>query len=225
MQGLLLLARHDATVLNTVEKTGIFDTMFSSPAKKAAYLLLETAEHVAEFQNSYLSGRRFDKDGVGQLGSMFRSLDSISQLGQSSYPREAFLTAIALSIKVFLGIVLPCRCETAKEETPGDTAIQLLEVFSRPEQQLPSSLALCSSLESLFWQTMMGAIAAPDDRSRGFFRSRMNRITAAMGLTSWHDALFILRRFFWIPSIFSGPGQHIFDEVIQSQGHVDASTG
>lgn len=193
--------------------------MFSTPAKKAAYLILENAEQVTAFQNAYVPGKHVRKDGQEQLSGILKSLNAAIQLDRIAYPREAFLTAIALSIKVFLGVFL--RCTTDTEDRPGDMAVQLMEVFQRPEQQLPSSLALCSSLESLFWQTMMGAIAAPDDRTRGFFRSRMDRITAAMGLISWHDALVTLRRFFWIPSIFTDPGHHIFAEVMQSQGHAD----
>ena len=193
--------------------------MFSEPARKAAYLILENAEQVTAFQQTYIPGNHFVKGEQQHLGRIIKSLNAAIHLDRTAYPREAFLTAIALSIKIFLGVVLGYTTDTA--ENPGDTAVQLMEVFQRPEQQLPSSLALCSSLQSLFWQTMMGAIAAPDDRTRLFFRSRMDRITAAMGLTSWHNASVTLLRFFWIPSIFSDPGYHIFSAVMQSQGHVD----
>lgn len=217
MQGLLLLARHDVTVLNTVEKTGMFDTMFSAPAKKAAYLILENAEQVNALLQTYVPNKQLRNGEQSRLSRIIESLDTAIQLDRTSYPREAFLTAIALSLKVFLDIVL--RYTTDTEEGPEDTAVQLMEVFQRPEQQLPSSLAMCSSLESQFWQTMMGMIAAPDDRTKSFFTLRLNRITVALALTSWHDALVILQRYFWVPSIFSGPGYHIFSEVLRSQGH------
>lgn len=219
MQGLLLLARHDVTVLNTVEKTGMFDTMFSAPAKQAAYLILESAEQVNALLQTYVPNKQLGSGEQSHLSRVIESLDTAIQLDRTSYPREAFLTAIALSIKVFLEIML--RRTTYTEDGPENTAIQLMEVFQRPEQQLPSSLALCSSLESQFWQTMMGIIAAPDDRTKSFFMLRLDRITVALALTSWHDALAILQRYFWIPAIFSGPGYHIFSEVLHSQGHID----
>ncbi|KAI7779304.1 hypothetical protein LA080_000975 [Diaporthe eres] len=219
MQGLLLLARHDVTVLNTVEKTGMFDTMFSAPAKKAAYLILENAEQVNAMLQTYAPNKQFRCGERSRLNRVIESLDTAIQLDRTSYPREAFLTAIALSIKVFLEIMLQCTKDT--EDGPANTAIQLMEVFQRPEQQLPSSLALCSSLESQFWQTMMGIIAAPDDRTKSFFTLRLNRIIVALALTSWHDASVILQRYFWVPSIFSGPGYHIFSEVLHAQGYTD----
>lgn len=194
----------------------MFDTMFSAPAKKAAYLILENSEQVTLLIQTHVPGKSLDKTGQQRLDRIIKSLNEAIKLGSAAYPREAFLTAMAWSIKVFLGTVH--HGSTGTGEDPGDTAMQLMHVFQRPEQQLPSSLALCSSLESLFWQTMMGAIAAPNDSTRRFFRSRMDRITAAAGLTAWDDALVTLQRFFWIPSIFSDPGYHIFLEVMQSQG-------
>lgn len=194
--------------------------MFSIPAKKSAYLILDNAEQLTVFQNMYVSGKGLDESGQEHLSRVTKSLNAAIQLDPATYPREAFLTATAVSMKLFLEIVLCCSTDT--EENPGNTAVQLMEVFQRPEQQLPSSLALCSSLESLLWQTMMGAIAAPDDRTKRFFMSRMDRVTAAMGLTSWHDALVSLQRFFWIPSIFSDPGYRIFSKLMQSQGHVSS---
>lgn len=217
MQGVLLLARHDVTVLNTVEKTGIFDTMFSAPAKKAAYLILETAEQVTALQQKHAPNKRLDTGEQSHLHRIIRSLDTAIQLDRTSYPREAFLMAIALSIKIFLEIVLRCTADT--DDGPGDAAVQLMEVFQRPELQLPSSLALCSSLESLFWQTMMGVIASPDDQTRSFFMSRLDRIIVALALTSWHDATVILQRYFWIPSVFSGPGYHVFSKLLHSHDH------
>lgn len=219
MQGVLLLARHDVTVLNTVEKTGIFDTMFSAPAKKAAYLILETAEQVTALQGKYIPNKRLDTGEQSRLSRIIKSLDAAIQLDRASYPREAFLTAIALSMKIFLEIVL--RCTTYTDDGPGSTAVQLMEVFQKPELHLPSSLALCSSLESLFWQTMMGAIASPGDRPKSFFLSRLDRIIVALALTSWDEATVILQRYFWIPSVFSGPGYHVLSSILRSHDHTD----
>lgn len=216
IHGLLLLARRDATVLNTVEKTGIFDTMFSAPAKRAAYLILENAEQVTELQQTYVPNKKLDTSERLRFSRIIESLDTAIQLGRTAHPREAFLTAMALSIKIFLEIASGCTADTGKG--PGNTAVQLMEVFQRPELQLPSSLALCSSLESMFWQTMMGVIASPDDRTKSFFISRLDPITVALALTSWNDALVILQRYFWIPSIFSGPGYEILSAVLHLHG-------
>lgn len=219
MHGLLLLARRDTTVLNTVERTGIFDTMFSASAKRAAYLILENAEQVTELQQTYVPNKKLDVSERLRLSRIVESLDTAIQLDRTAHPREAFLTAMALSIKIFLEIALGRTTDTKKGL--GNTAVQLMEVFQRPELQLPSSLALCSSLESMLWQTMMGVIASPDDRTKSFFMSRLDPITVALALTSWNGALVILQRYFWIPSIFSGPGYQILSVVLHSHGHTD----
>ena len=216
MQGLLLFARHDVTLLTTIEKTGIFDTMFSAPAKKAAYLILANAEQVAALHYTYVPNKQLLTSEQLCLSRIIKSLDSAIQLSSTAYTREAFLTVIALSIKIFLEIVL--RCTTNTEEDFENMAVQLMEVLQKPEQQLSSSLALCSSLELVFWQTMMGAIAAPDTQTKSFYTSRLERITIALALTSWHDASVILQRFFWIPSIFSAPCYQILSEILYSQG-------
>jgi len=219
MQGLLLFTRRDVTLLTTIEKTGVFDTMFSTPAKKAAYLILANVEQVAALQNTYVRNKRLLTNEQLRLRRVIKSLDTAIQMNSNAYTAEAFLTAKALSIKIFLETVL--RCTTDTEEDFGNTAVQLMEILQKPEQQLCSSLALCSSLESVFWQTMMGAIAAPDARTRSFYMSRLGRITIALALTSWHDALVILQRFFWVPSIFSTSGYQILSEILYSQGRID----
>ena len=219
LQGLLLFTRHDVTLLTTIEKTGIFDTMFSAPAKKAAYLILANAEQIAALHYTYGRNKQLLTSEQLRLRRIIKSLDTAIQLNSTAYTGEAFLTATALSIKIFLETVL--RCTTNTEEDFENTAVQLMEVLQKPEQQLCSSLALCSSLESRFWQTMMGAIAAPDARTKSFYTSRLGRISIALALTSWHDASVILQRFFWMPSIFSAPCYQIMSEILYSQGRTD----
>lgn len=193
--------------------------MFSVPAKKALYLTLASAEQVATLHSTYVRNKQLLTSEQLCLSRIIKSLDTAIQLNSTADTREAFLTAIALSIKIFLGIVL--RCTTNTKDDFEITAVQLMEVLQKPEQQLCSSLALCSSLESVFWQTMMGAIAALDARTKSFYTSRLGRITIALALTSWHDASVILQRFFWIPSIFSAPSYQILSEILYSQGRTD----
>lgn len=219
LQGLLLFTRHDVTLLATIERTGIFDTMFSAPAKKAAYLILANVEQVAALHDPYVRNKQLLIGEQLCVSRIIKSLDTAIQLNSTAYTGEAFLTAIALSIKIFLEIVLCCTTNT--EEDFKNTAVQLMEVLQEPEQQLSSSLALCSSLESRFWQTMMGAIAAPDARTKSFYTSRLERISTALALTSWHDASVILQRFFWIPSIFSAPCYQTLSQILYSQGRTD----
>jgi hypothetical protein len=216
LQGLLLFARHDATLLVVIEETGIFDTMFSTIAKEAAYIILANAERVAAFHHTYDQDKQLLTGEQLYLRSIIKSLDVAIELSRTACTREAFLTAIALSIKIFLETVL--RCTTNSGEDFGNSAVQLMEVLQKPGQQLHSSLALCSVLETTFWQAMMGAIAAPDAQTKLFYTSRLRRITIALALTTWHDASVILQRFFWIPSIFSPPGYQILSEILHSQG-------
>lgn len=217
MQGLLLFTRHDVTSLTTIEKFGVFNTMFSAPAKKAAHLILANVEQVAALHDTYVRNEKLLPSEQLRLRRVIKSLDKAIQVNNTAYPREAFLTAKALSIKIFLETVL--RHTTNTNPDPSNTPVQLMEILQKPEQQLCSSLALCSSLEFVFWQTMMGAIAAPDAQTEPFYMSRLRRITIALALTSWHDALVILRRFFWIPSIFSAPGYRIMSEILSPQDH------
>lgn len=208
------------TLLTMIEKTGIFDTMFSAPAKKAAYLILANAEQVAALQYTFVCNEQLLIIDQSCLSGIIKSLDTAIQLNSTAYAREAYLTATALSIKIFLQFVL--RSTTNTEGDFGNTAVQLMEILQKPEQQLcTSSLTLCSSLESIFWQTMMGAIAAPDARTKSFYTSSLGRITIALALTSWHDAEVILQRYFWIPSLFSDPCYQILSEILYSQGHTD----
>lgn len=206
----------------------MFDTIFSAPAKRVAYLILEVTEQVATLQQIYVHHKRLFFSDQLRLYRIIKSLETAIQWNSTTSAEEAFLTAIALAIKIFLEKVLHCTAHTeaeAKAEAEEDfdnTAVRLMAVLQKPEQQLPCSLlALCGYLESRFWQAMMGAIAAPNARTTSFYKSRLRRITIALALTSWHDASLILQRFFWIPSIFSGPCHQMLSEILESQGHPD----
>lgn len=206
--------RHDPTLLTMIERTAIFDTMFSAPAKKAAYLILAAAEQVVALQNTYIRDKTLlarERERL-RLICIIKSLDTAVELTSTAYPVEAYLTAMALSLKLFLETVL--RHDTGEDFE--DTAVQLIQVLQKPGQQLcsDSALALCLSLETVFWQTMMGAIAAPDARTKSYYISRLRRVTIALALTSWHDAEVILQRFFWISDIFSALGYQILSEIV-----------
>ena len=218
-QGLLIFSRHDVTLLAAIKKTGVFDTMFSDPAREAGYLILENVEQIVALQNTYVPDKLLTSSEQSSYHRIIKSLDTAIEWNSSAYPGEAFLTTIALAIKIFLETVL--RCTTEQEENSKHTAVQLMECLEQPEQQLCPSLALCSSLESVFWQTMMGAIAAADAHVKSFYISRVKRISITLALTSWDDALVILQKFFWIPSIFSEPCYQVLSEILDSQGCTD----
>lgn len=189
--------------------------MFSDPGNKAAHIVIANAEEVAALQYTYGRNKQLLISEQLCLLRIIKSLDSAIQLNSTAYTREEFLTAIALSLKIFLETVL--RSTTNAECHFENAAVQLVGGFQECEQQLcASSLGLCSSSESVFWQTMMGAIAAPNPQTKSFYTSRLQRITIALALTSWRDALLILQRYFWIPSIFSAPGRQILSEILHS---------
>lgn len=174
---------------------------------------------MAALQYTYAPNQQLNACVQSKIRRIINSLDTAVRLGNIAYPREAFLSALALSIQIFLEIVL-CQ-STNIEDGIGDMAVQLKQTFQRPELRLPSSLGLCSSLESLFWQTMIGAVAAPDDQTRLFFTSRLDKIAVALALTSWNDASVILQRFFWIPSIFSDRGHRILSVALHWEDHAN----
>ena len=193
--------------------------MFSAPNKKAAYLILESVEQLAAFQRTYVPYKGLPISEQARLSRVIESLDRAIQLSSSASKEGTFLTTKALSITVFLEIVLSRT--TSTEDRCGDTVVKLMAVLQEPEDALCSSMALCASLESVFWQTVMGAVAAPDARTKSFYTLRLERITTALALKSWHDASLILQRFLWIPSIFSAPCYQILSEILCSQGYTD----
>lgn len=207
------------TLFPTIEETGIFDTTFSGPAKQAAYRILANVEEAATLHHTYIPNQRLSTSEQSRLRCVIKSLNIAIQLTSTACKGEAFLTAKALSIRIFLETIL--RCTTDTEERFEDTAAQLMEVLQEPEQEKCSSLVLCSSLASVFWQTVMGAIAAPNDRVKRFFTLRLRRISIPLALTSWHDASVILQRFLWIPSVFSAPCYQIMSEILYPEGRTN----
>lgn len=200
-----------------IEKTGVFDTMFSVTGRKAAYMILADAEQVTRLAMSIRNKEPLAREEQLRLRQIIKSLDAAIEVNRGS--REAFLTAIALSIKILLQMTLQCTMES--EEDLGGSAIELMEVLQQPEQQLPSSLALCATVESRFWYTTMGAIAASDADVKSFYTSRLKRIAVALALRSWREAESTLETFFWIPSIVSGPSRRVMSEVMDWQECTD----
>lgn len=203
--------------------------MFSAPARQVAYHILAIVDEAADLRDARVHNTELPTWEQGRIRRLIRSLDTAVQLNATALPAEAFLTAMALTIKIFLQMVLretTKTCQNAieikgEEDNEGEvndsgTAIQLMEVLQRPEQQLCSSLGLCASLESVFWQNMMGAMVACDCETRSFYISRLSLITDALELRSWHEATIILQRFFWVPTIFSGPGYQILSGMLFS---------
>ena len=206
--------------------------MFSTPAREAAFRILANVQRIAAIQHTYVRDKQLLLSEQLQLRSIITSLDAAIQLNSKAYRAEAFLTAKALSFKIFLQVVFRHTTDRRDEgqdaiksmddevQDPSTTAFQLMRVMQQPEQQLCSSLALCSSLESEFWQAMMGAIAASDVPTKNFFTSRLERIIVALALSSWGEAEIILQRFLWVPSIFSVPCGRVLSEVLEGRGRV-----
>ncbi|KIW13321.1 hypothetical protein PV08_08509 [Exophiala spinifera] len=212
VQGLLLLSRYDLTLILMIEKTGVFDMMFSVTGRRAAYKILADAEEVTRWIIHDGNKAPFARKEQILLRRIIKSLDAAIEINSDSDSREAFLTAIALSLKIFLQMTL--QHTMGRMTDLKSLAVQLMEVLQKPKQQLPSSLVLCATVESNFWYTTMGAIAASDSDVKSFYRSRLKRIADALALASWTDAERTLETFFWIPSIFSSLCRHILSEVM-----------
>lgn len=219
MQGLLLFTRHDNTVLSTIEQTGVFDSMFSASGKEAAHIILPIAEQLDILRHAHSHS-----DGVtsntSHLESLMESLDAAVTLSAAGHAREAFLTAIALSMKMFLTpLIRLCKSTT---EDPASTALRLMDTVQAYETVCPfSGLVLCSSLCLRFWQAMMGAITSTDDQIKRFFIHRLGPMADALALTNWKEASNVLQRLFWIPSIFAEEGCKVYEEVRKLQRTVN----
>lgn len=108
-----------------------------------------------------------------QLRDIMDSLAKTIRLNDTGCVDAGFLTSKALSIKIYLGLVL--RNHGIKNVDFDADVVQLMKVLQEPQQQV-SPLTLCATLGSVFWQTMMGAIASPSAEILGFYVSRLRRI-------------------------------------------------
>lgn len=206
-----MFTQHHAASVPNIDRTSLVDPIFLGPTREAAILLQANVEDIARFHHSYIPGKRLSNIELMHVRDIIKSIDHAVQLNKFGCSEAEFLTAKALSIKIYLAIVL--RNTTSDEEDIEATAVQLLEVLQQPQQQV-SPLTLCATLGSLFWQTMMGAIGACAPRTVLFYKSRLRKIIIPLALKDWDDALNVLQRLFYIPSIFSEPAQRIFSEVV-----------
>lgn len=207
MQGLLLFTRRDSSILPMMMKTGVFRTMFSGRAEAASCQLLQLMDRTFALQQRYLASRQLAARDQDRCCEIRMDLERLIRLTRQS-EHEAFIAGLALAIELFLQQVL---CGEIIDNTKTQlAAAQLMEIMKQPEQQLCSSLALCSSLESVFWQTMLGAIAATQEGVRAFYISRLKLIVVALALSRWQDAEVILCRYLWVPDKLSQAGQNVF---------------
>jgi hypothetical protein len=214
MQGLLLFDRHESTILTYVENTGVFDTVFSSPGKEAAYLILLVARQLNAAQLGYVrTGTHFTPD-VPQPESLMEALNEAIDLSRKGYSREAYLTALALSMKLAMAAMQPT--DPAVDDSTAIAVSHLLDAVQAYEVDCPfAGLILCSSLGLRLWQSMMGAISAFDPSVKQTFVKRLGPICDAMGVQSWEDATSVLQKLFWVPSIFDAAGHAVYLEVRQ----------
>ncbi len=77
LQALLVFDRRDGTVRQTIEDTGMFNTMFTPRAKEAAYLILANAQEIAAFQDIYIERQALPGSQKLQLQRMIKSLDTV----------------------------------------------------------------------------------------------------------------------------------------------------
>lgn len=195
--------------------------MFSDSNKDTALRLFANVEEIAAFLHRYEQAEQLSCDDQAELRNVIKSLDEAIHPKSSGHKAATFLTAKALSIKIFLQTVL--YRSTKEGNDLNGTADQLMEILQEPEDQV-SPLTLCVTLGAVFWQTMMGAIAASNGLTRSFYISRLRRIVVPLALKSWNDALSVLQRFLWTSSIFSGPCRLVFSEITLPQSY-ESSNG
>ncbi|KPI34551.1 uncharacterized protein AB675_7403 [Cyphellophora attinorum] len=215
MQGLLLFDRHDPSLMPWVESTGVFDTCFSAPGKEAAYLILLVARRLNAAQSGCVrTGTHFTAD-IPQPESMMEALNEAIDLSRKGYSREAYLTALALSMKLSLAAMLPT--DPAADDSTVTAVSQLLDAVQAYEVDCPfAGLILCSSLGLRLWQSIMGAISASEPTTKQTFVRRLGPICDAMGIQSWEDATSVLQKLFWVPSILDAAGHRVYLEVRQA---------
>lgn len=219
MQGLLLFTRHDSTLLPMIERTGIFNTMFSISGSEAAHIILAVSDQLGLMQEIFrLTEIKFDQ--ILQILHLIKSLDTVMHLSDSAYAREAFLAAIALSLKIYLTMFLNL-VDPKTQPLDNDMADQLKNAFRKSERaeeefRFQTALEMCASLESRYWQTMMGALIASGSNTLEYHVKRLGRLGYALALNSWQDAVAILQRYYCLPSALTDRAQLIFNESIKS---------
>lgn len=206
-----MFTQHHAASVPTIDRTSLVDPIFLGPTREAAILLQANVEDIARFHHSHIPGKKLSSIEQMHVRNIIKSIDHAVHLNETGCSEAQFLTSKALSIKMYLEIVL--RDTTKENETLEVTAVQLRNVLQQPQQQV-SPLTLCATLGSLFWQTMIGAIGASAPETVSFYKSRLRKIVVPLALNNWNDALNVLQRLFYIPSIFSEPAKRIFSEVV-----------
>jgi hypothetical protein len=71
-------------------------------------------------------------------------------------------------------------------------AAELMETLDPPD------IRFCSSLEMIFWQNMIGAVAAVGTPTRQWFLTSLRRFVPALQLRSWDDTKQVLQRLFCV---------------------------
>jgi hypothetical protein len=192
--------------------------MFSQAGRSAAYRMLEVTAQIVALQKAYNRSGCLSTPDIRHIEQIIDDLNSLSQPDGSLTTREAFLAVMALSTKLFLQMLL----QAVNDQVQTDAACQisskhLMEVLLRPEHHFCSTLTLCTFLESLLWQTMIGAIAARDTPTKHYYFRRLVQISDALMLRSWSEAQMMLNRFFWIPQIFDPPARSIILRVLNQK--------
>ncbi|KAH8811075.1 hypothetical protein F5884DRAFT_265510 [Xylogone sp. PMI_703] len=115
------------------------------------------------------------------------------------------MVAVLLGCKIFLEYMLsPCGESLVSQE---ERAVELMHSLKAP------GIHLCSSLDLALWQLMMGAILKSELEIHAWYIMMLRRAVHALQITSWREALDILRKSFWVEHVFAEPCHSIWLEV------------
>jgi hypothetical protein len=118
---------------------------------------------------------------------------------------SSYTKGLCTAILTFLFLVRPPN--GADNNLLSQLATQLSQTLG------PPSIRNCASLEIVFWQHMIGAVAAAGTPARERFLTYLRKFVPALQLRSWDDAQNLLRRFFWIDGILSASGREIWNQL------------
>jgi hypothetical protein len=181
------------------ETTGVFQSMFSDGGAKAVNTILVVASEMFKLHMGNQTTRK------PQLVNMIVRLVTVKQAISTGIQGEAFLTAIALAMIIYLDFILSSYHDS--DSSRADSASDLMKIMQQPDTQE------CSCRELTFWQLTMGALGAGDDATKSWYLAMLRRAAAVFPITTGEEAMVVLQRYFWFDSVFAVPCSSIFSEV------------
>lgn len=134
-----------------------------------------------------------------------RSVNDVQRKLMSFSINGSYTKTLCISITIFLCLIRPRR--TTDPTLLSRLAVTLMKALISPK------IRFRSSIDMIFWQYTIGAIAATGTPARQYFMYYLRELVPKLNLNSWDDSKKILKMFFWLDDVLSVPCREIWDEL------------